>query len=222
MRLLLACTICGALDYEQPVDRSIIDYQVEGHLARPQHLFPLHATVLYGSSTLHGWGSADKDLGTPVINLSLWGGQTSHLATHADALFQRLRGAQVERFILYAGDNDLAQGRRSPEEIVSSYRELLGKIRNSVGNVPITLLSVKPSPQREQFLPLILETNRLLREFAQQNGIAFADVASRMLKDGKVNPEYYVRGAGEPPDPLHMNSAGYAVMIEEINKAARS
>lgn len=100
--------------------------------------------VFYGSSSIRLWDTLAKDFDPRVLNLG-FGGSTLEAF---DYFFQRLiTPVNPRSLLLYAGDNDLGDG-RDPEQVVSWFRSLADKLERSLGAIPLGFVSVKPSPAR--------------------------------------------------------------------------
>ena len=80
-------------------------------------------------------------------------------------------------------------------------------VRGQKPDAEIVFISIKPSPRRMKDLDRIVETNAMIREFAEaQPNTRYADVFSQMLDaDGSPVPEYYRE------DGLHLTAEGYKV-----------
>ena len=101
--------------------------------------------VFYGSSSLRLWTSLAADLRNPrALNLG-FGGSTLQACVY---FFERLvPPEQPVSLVIYAGDNDLGDG-RSPEDVLSSFRALAAKIEKQLPGIPFSFISIKPSPAR--------------------------------------------------------------------------
>src|ERR1700744_4283338 len=90
-------------------------------------------TLFYGSSSIRLWDNLNVDFKeyTP-INLG-FGGST--LAA-CDWFFDRVMdGFQPERLIIYAGDNDLGDGRH-PEEVFLFFQQMAARTAKRFGSIP--------------------------------------------------------------------------------------
>src|ERR1700722_14882244 len=80
--------------------------------------------VFYGSSSIRLWNTLAEDFDPPVLNLGV-GGSTLEACDH---FFDRLVPPVHPRsLLLYAGDNDLGDG-RSVEQVFGSFLSLVGKV----------------------------------------------------------------------------------------------
>jgi len=108
--------------------------------------------------------------------------------------------------IVYAGENDLAEGRK-PEQVLRSFAAFVNGVRTGLPDVRIAYVSIKPSIAREKLLPQIRAANALIKDYmAGVQNAAYIDVFTPMLdQHGAPRPELF------RDDKLHMNAAGYAI-----------
>lgn len=170
---------------------------------------PEHPVVFYGSSSLRLWDTLATDLGEPTALNLAFGGSTLAACVY---FFERVVvPVSPASLVVYAGDNDLGDG-RSPEDVLESYRQLAGKVRRFLGVIPFGFISIKPSPAREGILDRIRLTNALVREELERiPGAYLIDVFDPMLgSDGHPRAELFLE------DGLHMSRAGYLLWMEQL------
>src|SRR5580704_6968183 len=115
--------------------------------------------VFYGSSSIRLWDTLAEDFDPHVLNLG-FGGSTLEACDH---FFNRLVPPVHPRsLLLYAGDNDLGDG-RTPEQVFASFRSLADKVAALPGGVPFGFVSIKPSPARGGIIDRIRRLNALVR-----------------------------------------------------------
>lgn len=157
--------------------------------------------VFYGSSSLRLWDTLAEDLAPGVLNLG-FGGSTLEAC---DYFFARLVPPVHPRsLLLYAGDNDLGDG-RSVEQTFASFRSLANQLQAMLGAIPFGFISVKPSPARLAVQGRIRALNGLVRqEIESRHAGYYVDVFSSMLDaSGHPRPELF------QTDGLHLNREGY-------------
>ena len=163
--------------------------------------------AFYGSSSIRLWTTLARDLQIPdAVNLG-FGGSTLAACVH---FFERvLLPAAPRSLVIYAGDNDLGDG-RSPDHVANSFHELTRKVDGLLGGIPLSFISVKPSPARRAILDKVRRTNTLIREaIEKRTNNCFINVFDAMLKpDGHPNETLYT------DDGLHMSKAGYRLWTE--------
>lgn len=166
--------------------------------------------VFYGSSSIRLWTSLSQDFaGYPVVNCGFGGSHLSDCVRYVSRLVLRLKPVAV---VLYAGDNDLADG-SSPEKAFASFRELYRTLRDYSEQMPIAYISVKPCPARIRNLNNILRFNDLVKTFLQNEpATRYIDICTAMLgPDRKPNPALFVQ------DQIHLNGAGYQILRHDVS-----
>jgi lysophospholipase L1-like esterase len=108
--------------------------------------------------------------------------------------------------LVYAGDNDLAEG-REPVDVLNQFARFVGGVRRSLPDTRIAYISIKPSPARERLMAKVRETNELISNYvAAGQNLEFVDVFTRMLDaDGHPRRELF------RADSLHLSREGYAL-----------
>lgn len=163
--------------------------------------------VFVGSSSIRLWDGLETefDLGRPgaVIKRGFGGSRMSDCRRYVSKLVLPYKPRLV---VVYAGDNDLAEG-RSPQQIRDDFIGFVDGVRAALPDTRIAYLSIKPSPLRAALLPAAREANALIADYAARTpNLDYIDVFSKMLDaDGRPRADLY--GA----DALHLNSAGYAL-----------
>lgn len=177
--------------------------------ARQQRALPERPVVFYGSSSIRGWDTLAEDLGDPrALNMGFGGSTLEACVFFFERLVVPVRPASL---IVYAGDNDLGDGRH-PAQVIEAYRALLNKVRTHLGTAPFGFIAIKPSPARRSLLERIRETNEgIRREAATHPPAFFIDVFEPMLSPrGEPRPELFL------DDGLHMARAGYELWIDVL------
>ncbi len=165
---------------------------------------PRDPVAFYGSSSIRMWNTLALDLALPnALNLG-FGGSTLEACAY---FFERLVIPVAPAcLIVYAGDNDLGDG-RSPEDVLTSFRSLAGQVHARLPGIPFTFISIKPSPARFAIIDRIRRTNDLIRrEIGQFETGCFISVFEAMLDDrGRPRAGLFLE------DGLHLSPAGYRV-----------
>jgi lysophospholipase L1-like esterase len=165
---------------------------------------PASDGVLFvGSSTIRLWSHLSQDFRqVPVLLNRGFGGSTMR---DCNALVRELVIQYRPRHVMvYAGDNDLAEG-RTPDAVVRSFENFVRSVRAELPDTRISYISIKPSPLRLALLPQVRETNALVAHYVQTVPNArYIDIFNPMLTaDGLPRPELFLA------DRLHLNEAGY-------------
>lgn len=166
--------------------------------------------LFYGSSSIRLWESLNEDFAPfQPVNLG-FGGSTLAACTW---FFSRLVAPfRPDSIIVYAGDNDLGDGRH-PEEVFIFFQQLVSRVRRQFGDIPLAFISIKPSITRWDIVDRIRYTNKIIREEIdrQADHLHYIDVYTRMIdKAGYPKREFL------DPDGLHINDKGYALWKEII------
>ena len=174
------------------------------------HLKYRPATAFYGSSSIRLWDSlADYFQPYKPINLG-FGGSTLAACVW---FFERVFSSQnLNSLIVYAGDNDLGDGRH-PEEVLIFFQQLVSRINKWYGNIPCYYISIKPSLSRWNLVESIKFANYLIEdEITKMNANwTFINIFNRMVdKNGYPKKEYF------EADDLHLSKEGYELWKQII------
>lgn len=176
-----------------------------------QHPARRGAVVFVGSSSIRLWDGLEAQFErfTTVVKRGFGGSTMADCAENVERLVLAYEPRTV---VLYAGENDLAEG-AAPVEVVARLQRFTEQVRAAQPAAHIAYVSIKPSPSRASLLPVIRETNERIRAYVGSVPNAqYVDVHSAMLAaDGSPRADLF--GA----DRLHMNAAGYALWRREIN-----
>lgn len=172
--------------------------------ADQERLPPPGGVVFVGSSTVRMWTRLAQDFARVpggVVNRGFGGSTLADCSLFARELVVRYKPRQV---MVYAGDNDLAEG-RTPLQVLDSFARFANTVRAELPDARISFISVKPSPSREQLMPQIRETNHVISAYLNLlPNSEFIDIYTPMLgADGRPRMELF-RG-----DRLHMTDEGY-------------
>lgn len=171
--------------------------------ADQEHLPANDGVLFVGSSTIRMWTNLQQDFRqVPVIINRGFGGSTmADCDFFAQQLVTQYKPRQV---LVYAGDNDLAEG-RTPAQVLESFAHFVRTVRTELPTTHISYISIKPSPSRLALLPKIRETNGLIADYVRANpDLRYIDIFNPMLSaDGMPRSELF------QADKLHMNDTGY-------------
>ena len=179
---------------------------VAGDAAHPP---PQQAVLFVGSSSIHLWTTLAGDFpGVPTINRGFGGSVIADSTYYADRIVVPYHPRLM---IMYAGDNDVAEG-RTPRQVIDDFKAFVARVRGDLPHVAIAYLSIKPSVARAAMWPQMRAANDGIAQWARtQKDVTFVDVAAKMLDaHGKPRPELLRE------DGLHMRPAGYAIWIDAL------
>ena len=203
--LLWTASVCaddGAVGSAPPSrwEKALRDFAAMDQLKPPRH----GAVVFVGSSSVRLWSGLEGQFGsTAVLKRGFGGARLSDCIENLEQLVVKYRPRLV---VLYAGDNDLADG-VAPGEVLRRFVVLAERIRERLPKARLAFVSIKPSPARQQLLLQVRVANRLIESYVQgREGLAYVDVFNAMLdSDGLPRRELFA------PDELHLNADGYAL-----------
>ena len=173
---------------------------------RKKQSLPADPVVFYGSSTIRLWNNLADDMGSKrALNLG-FGGSTLEACVY---FFERLvTPVKPCSLLVYAGDNDLGDG-RSPQEVLAFFSALLEKAKRDLAGNEFGFISVKPSPARFGIVDRIRQTNQLIKKEIESGGYGYyVDLFDAMLApDGGPRRDLF------NDDGLHMNREGYRLWV---------
>ena len=174
---------------------------------------PRPGGVLFvGSSSIRLWSDLETDFSAlPVVYKRGFGGSRMLDCTqHVERLVFPYKPSVV---MVYAGDNDLAEG-RSPADVLNSFTAFVERVRAELPRTRIAYISIKPSPSRIERLPQIEQANALIKTYiATLANADYIDIFTPML-----NASGQPRGELFSSDRLHMNATGYALWRRVISE----
>ena len=188
--------------YEEDVRAAINERQSCGYEPK---------TIFYGSSSIRLWTKLYEDFEVfKPVNLGFGGSTLAACVWFFDRIVAPLRNPKT--LILYAGDNDLGDGRH-PEEVLIFFREFVVKLREHFPDIPFYYISIKPSVSRVEIIDKIRHTNALIEEeiATTVKNSYFVNIYDKMIgKNGMPIATLFEE------DGLHLNRDGYLVWREII------
>jgi lysophospholipase L1-like esterase len=175
---------------------------------------PKHPIVFTGSSSIVNWGSLVQDFsGKPVLNRGFGGSELSDVRHFADRVILAYKPKQV---VVYAGENDIAND-HSAQETCQRFVDLFIYVRQHQPDVPFDFISIKLSPSRRKYWPIVQEANTLIKQYmAKQKNARFIDIRPAMNDaNGHLLASIF------RPDSLHMNPSGYALWVPVVKPYLR-
>ena len=161
-----------------------------------------------GSSSVHRWTSLDRDMAPWIAH-----NRGINSATFADILPRFAHIDPVDghprAIILYAGENDIAAG-LPVRTVIRQLAAFLDLRSQKFGDLPVLILSMKPSPSRAASLPDQRLFNAAVQHLIPHMPASFyADITSPLLKNGQLGDNYQ-------PDGVHMNTQGYRIWADVV------
>jgi len=184
----------------QPFEDEIARFEATDSINPP----PRGSVLFVGSSSIRVWPNLKADFPNAEVLQRGFGGST---LDQVDRYTPRIVLPYCPRLIvLYAGDNDLAEG-RTPQQILADFKTFVGLVRPPMPKTRIVFVAIKPSTARVALLDAMRATNMLVRQYiASDPSLTYVDVFTPML-----GPTGLPRGELFQADGLHMNAQGYAI-----------
>lgn len=197
--LFLLTTQAWAWAQTSPFEKEILAFEAQDRTNPP----PANAILFTGSSSIRFWANLNTYFPDKVVlNRGFGGSELSDVRYLADRVIIRYRPKQV---VLYAGENDVAVGKKTARQTFARFRDLFRYVRNKLPTATFTFIAIKPSPSRRPFWPAMDDVNRRISRFlAKMPNTQFVDIRPSMLgPTGQPLPELF------RPDSLHMTETGY-------------
>jgi hypothetical protein len=168
-------------------------------------------TVFYGSSSIRLWETLYEDFKPyQPVNLGFGGSTLAACVWFFERIMAPLQ--HPRSIIIYAGDNDLGDGRH-PEEVFIFYQQLVQKLKQHFSKTSCYFISIKPSISRWHLNEQIKFTNGLIeKDITQQNSnFHFINVYDQMLDENGYPDSIYFEADG-----LHLSKHGYQLWKSNI------
>lgn len=168
-----------------------------------ENSIPKKPILLVGSSSFTYWKDVnDYFPNKKIVNRAFGGSRLLDLNYYADDLLDPYKPRQI---LIYCGENDVAMDHPTATEVIERFKTFFGKIRAKYPRVPVAYVSIKYSPSRKEFWPIVKDVNQGIEDFLKtQKRAEYIDI-TEIMKDenGNVRTDIF-RG-----DMLHMKPEGY-------------
>ena len=172
---------------------------------------PEGAVVFTGSSSIRLWSTLKRDMDPlPIIQHGFGGAKLGDVEFYADQLVTPFDPQAV---VVFAGTNDLQpHASKPPEVLLRTYQAFVTRVRIDLPDVPIYFIGITPTPRRWVIWDQAQETNRLIRDWSDQDpNLLYIETGPALLgENGQPDPENYRL------DKLHLSDEGYAIWTEII------
>lgn len=175
---------------------------------------PARPIVFTGSSSIRLWSTLETDFpGKSVLNRGFGGSGIADARYFADRIIVKYQPKQI---VLYTGENDVAGG-KSAQYVYDQFVDLFQYVRKQLPGVSFVFISMKPSPSRRKYWPVVQEANAMIRQFLKkQRRTHYVDVYTPMLyPNGQAHGEFY------KADSLHMLPPGYQLWTQKVRPVLR-
>jgi lysophospholipase L1-like esterase len=198
----------AANKWEQHYHARVAQFQKENAAARN--------IVMVGSSHVEGFDAGRLLPGRRIVNRGI---AADRIGITERGILHRLDSSVFDcnpgLIILENGANDLGElwrhGTPSIDEIEACYREVVGRLRTGLPDVPLVIVGLFPT--RDKYAPLvpsIVEFNKRLKKIADDFNCPFMDVYAPFAdSEGLLRTEFSREG-------LHLTDAGYRLWADLI------
>ena len=186
---------------EAPFYKEIQNFKKQDSLKFP----PKNAVLFIGSSTFTKWTDVQTYFPKHVIiNRGFGGSSLPNLIFYIKDIVYPYQPKQV---VIYCGENDFTGSGTTAKIVVDRVSKLFELIRSRYPKVDIAYVSIKPSPSREKYLPIMIEANKMIDEMiSKMKHAKFINTYDAMFNaDGAIKKDIFFA------DNLHMNAKGYAI-----------
>lgn len=150
-------------------------------------------------ANFHGWNAGNFGWGADSTQNILWRLQNGELD-----------GVNPKVIVLLAGTNNIGAG-QSAEAVAEGVNAILLTCRQKAPKATIILTAILPRNDRMEYIPVIEQTNVLLKKLADGKKIRFLNVNPNLAnRDGVLIP-------GMTIDNLHLSVKGYQVWADGLN-----
>lgn len=176
---------------------------------------PTGGVLFVGSSSIRMWSdleTASPD--QPLVIRRGFGG--SRISDSADLVQRLVLPYRPRLVVLYAGENDLAEG-ANPQDVLGHFVRFVQQVQSELPATRVAYMSIKPSPSRLVKMAHMREANLLIQTHVLANeNLDYIDVHTAMLdNDGRPRPELFVR------DQLHLSAEGYGLWRQIVSAHLR-
>lgn len=205
--VILATALFLAQTQKQP----LFTKEIQDFLAADRKNPPAKGQILFvGSSSFTKW----TDVATyfpkhKILNRGFGGSSLTDLIRYQNDIIYPYKPSQI---VIYCGENDVAGDVNLPAfEVYNRFVTLYRSIRQHT-SVPVSFVSLKPSPSRWAMRWKMISVNGWVNEQAMADkSLTYIDVWEPMLdKDRRPMPEIFLE------DNLHMNANGYKIWAKII------
>ena len=169
--------------------------------------------VFVGSSSIRMWDLSRwfGELDGPVLNRGFGGSEIEDSVQNLELLVLR---HQPRAIVLYAGDNDVANGKLA-ERVEQDFEKFVARVRSVLHNTPIYFISIKPSTARWELADTMRDANARISAHCNTDPLLnYIDIWTPMLgEDGKPREELLIE------DGLHLTDAGYELWSGLVREA---
>ena len=157
--------------------------------------------LIAGSATAWRWNDQKWFSDFRTANRGFGGSRIDDNAYFAEQLLVPFRPSTI---VLYAGDNDLWQG-KPPNVTAEHFGDFVAAVHRELPDTQVVFVSIRPSIARWEIWESMQETNALIKQQIDTDpNLYYADITAVTLgDDGRPRREFFI------DDDLHLTERGY-------------
>ena len=165
---------------------------------------PKNGILFIGSSSIRKWTDLElRFAGKPIIRRGVGGCELWQLVDFYMPYI--LFPYHPRKIFIYAGDNDIAEG-KSSEFVFQEFKQLLKLIHEQLPDAKVYFMSIKKCPSRAKYYEEVVKANELIKHYlANKSKSVYIDLNTIILKKNSTTPDSALFEA----DYLHLNRIGY-------------
>lgn len=172
---------------------------------------PKDAILFLGSSSFTKWTDVnDYFPDKTIINRAFGGSRLENLNDYAEDLLNPYQPKQV---VIYCGENDVVHTDKPSADVVfQRFKKFYNTVRTHFPNANIAYVSIKYSPSRKIYWPVMKKVNKKIKCFLNwKKNADYIDI-TRVMNDqnGNVRNDIFLE------DMLHMKPEGYKIWAKTI------
>lgn len=165
--------------------------------------------LFLGSSSFTMWKDiSDYFPDKTIINRAFGGSRLVNLNYYAEDLLNPYQPKQV---IIYCGENDIVYADKpSAKKVFKRFKQFYTTVRNKYPSSNIAYVSIKYSPSREQYWPIMKSVNKKIKCYLNRKKNAnYIDITQAMNdENGHTRKDIFLE------DMLHMKPEGYKIWTQ--------
>jgi lysophospholipase L1-like esterase len=168
--------------------------------------------IMLGDSLTEGWRWDSLKPEASVINLGVSGDSTMGVRCRLN----RCAELKPKKIFLQVGINDLSQG-RTPEEVAEGHFKIWRELAEKLPQAELSICSLTPINEKRLAWPSeslknsrVEETNRLIKEAAEREGLIYVDLHAAMADGEGSLPDHMT------DDGVHLARAAYEIWMKTL------
>jgi hypothetical protein len=165
---------------------------------------PKNGILFIGSSSIRKWTDLEQRFaGKPIIRRGVGGCELWQLVDYYTPYI--LFPYQPRKIFIYAGDNDIADG-KSSLFVLQQFKQLLKLINEQLPDAMVYFMSIKKCPSRAKYYSEVVKANELIKNYlADKPKSVYIDLNTVIKKVNTAMPDSSLFEI----DYIHLNHKGY-------------